>query len=72
MKRFFCNTCQRVKRVRQYPADITSQHSDNVMARVGTCARHSIEPVIYIRKSDVKAEFTKAILNIPAKSKRRA
>ena len=73
MKRFYCTICQRVKRVRQYPADITLQHSDVVFARTGTCARHSSDsaPVLITQK----LSNLKAALNIPAKSqqnKRRA
>lgn len=66
MKRFYCTICRRIKRVRQYPSDITSQHSDVVGERIGTCARHS----------DTPAQFTpKQVVNIPVKSlqnKRRA
>jgi len=62
MKRFFCTVCGRVKRVRSYPQDITSVHSDNVLARVGTCSRHSLDsaPVLITQKlSTLKATLQK-------------
>lgn len=57
MKRFFCTICGRVKRVRKYPTDVMSVHSDNVSMRTGTCTRHYAEheyqPVVKAKISDL-------------------
>lgn len=45
MKRFFCTICGKVKRVRTLPRNTQSVNSMTPEKRVGTCDRHSDEPV---------------------------
>jgi hypothetical protein len=71
MKRFFCTICGRVKRVRKYPIDITSVHSDNVLARVGTCSKHT-EELMQGKSAQMMSFKSDVPVMIIAKSKRRA
>lgn len=53
MKRFFCTVCQKVKRVRHYPASVADKYATNPGDRVGQCDRHVVSSrveTIYRRK----------------------
>lgn len=41
MKRFFCNTCKRVIRVRRIPTSVTNPFADNPYERIGDCTWHT-------------------------------
>lgn len=41
MKRFFCTTCKRVKRVQQWPTIIENQSAELPDARLGQCNFHA-------------------------------
>ena len=64
MKRFYCTICRRVKRVRQYPSNISSSSDVNPMERIGECARHSETPVMKTRPGSIVAKLQ----NIPVKA----
>jgi hypothetical protein len=40
MKRFFCTHCQKVKRVRTFPPNVTALDSKSPEERHGTCRWH--------------------------------
>lgn len=40
MKRFFCTTCKKVKRVRKHPTRTINRFSEKPEDRLGTCNRH--------------------------------
>lgn len=41
MKRFFCIVCNKVKRVRQIPANVETPHAPKVEDRRGACKWHT-------------------------------
>jgi len=45
MKRFYCTTCKRVKRVQKWPDVISQVDSIDPAMRVGECDKHS-KPII--------------------------
>lgn len=42
MKRFYCTVCKKVRRIRKYPAIITTSKADVVTDRIGKCNRHLV------------------------------
>jgi hypothetical protein len=42
MKRFYCTVCKKIKRVRQYPANIQDAHATFPADRIGSCNRHEL------------------------------
>jgi len=40
MKRFFCTTCRKVKRVRVWPRILVNSHLTDITLRLGKCNRH--------------------------------
>lgn len=65
MKRFFCTICGRIKRVRKYPTNIARPNAEQPEERIGTCSKHTDEPVTRIIR--VSNE-----LKTPVQTKRRA
>lgn len=40
MKRFFCSTCKKVKRVQKMPPSVVTPAAENVLDRIGQCSFH--------------------------------
>jgi hypothetical protein len=40
MKRFYCTTCEKFKRVRKYPGNVTNTTAEDPRAREGQCNWH--------------------------------
>jgi len=68
MKRFYCTICRRVKRVRQYPSNISSAEHNLPVERIGECAKHHEigQLVSMMTKPEIVAP------KVVVKSKRRA